>query len=43
MNKKKILGWNYQIKLKDGLMKTYEWIYSEISKKGLNLSRFTQP
>ena len=40
---KKILGWNYQIKLKDGLMKTYEWIYSEILKKGLNLNRFTQP
>ena len=40
---KKILGWEYQIKLRDGLKKTYEWIYSEIKKKGLNLNKFTQP
>ena len=40
---KKILEWDYQIKLKDGLKKTYEWIYSEISKKGLNINKFTQP
>ena len=40
---KKVLGWSYQIKLKDGLKKTYEWIYSEIKKKGLNLNKFTQP
>jgi len=40
---KKVLGWDYQIKLKDGLKKTYEWIYSEIKKKGLNLNKFTQP
>ncbi len=40
---KKILGWNYQIKLKDGLKKTYKWIYSEINKKGLNINKFTQP
>ncbi len=40
---KKILEWDYQIKLKDGLKKTYEWIYSEISKKGLNINKFTKP
>tara|TARA_Y100000996_G_scaffold307946_1_gene244634 strand:- start:873 stop:1883 length:1011 start_codon:yes stop_codon:yes gene_type:complete len=40
---KKILGWEYQIKLRDGLKKTYEWIYSEIKKKGLNLNKFTKP
>ena len=40
---KKILGWEYRIKLKDGLKKTYEWIYSEIKKKGSNLNKFTQP
>ena len=39
---KKILNWNYQIKLKDGLKKTYSWIDSEIQKKGSNLSRFTK-
>ena len=40
---KKVLGWNYEIKLKDGLKKTYEWIHSEISKQGLNLNKYTQP
>ena len=40
---KNVLGWGYQIKLRDGLKKTYEWIYSEIKKKGLNLNKFTQP
>tara|TARA_B100001996_G_C18655539_1_gene591041 strand:+ start:808 stop:1818 length:1011 start_codon:yes stop_codon:yes gene_type:complete len=40
---KKVLGWSYKINLKDGLKKTYEWIYSEIKKKGLNLNKFTKP
>jgi len=40
---KKVLGWSYKINLNDGLKKTYEWIYSEIKKKGLNLNKFTQP
>tara|TARA_B100000700_G_C15004641_1_gene837936 strand:- start:256 stop:1266 length:1011 start_codon:yes stop_codon:yes gene_type:complete len=39
---KKILDWNYEVKLKVGLKKTYEWIYSEIVKKGSNISRFTK-
>ena len=33
---KKVLNWSYQIKLKDGLKKTYDWIESEMSKKGSN-------
>ena len=40
---KKVLGWSYKINVKDGLKKTYEWIYSEIKKKGLNLNKFTKP
>tara|TARA_B100001057_G_C22246805_1_gene717874 strand:+ start:16 stop:531 length:516 start_codon:yes stop_codon:yes gene_type:complete len=39
---KKILNWSYNIKLKDGLAKTYDWISSEISKDGANISRFTK-
>ena len=39
---KKTLNWSYQIKLKDGLKKTYEWIDKEISKVGTNISRFTK-
>ena len=39
---KKILNWSYNIKLKDGLSKTYSWISSEMSKDGANISRFTK-
>ena len=39
---KKVLNWSYNIKLKDGLKKTYEWIRSETSKSGSNLNRFTK-
>ena len=39
---KKILNWSYQIKLKDGLSKTYDWISSEMNKTGSNISRFTK-
>ena len=39
----KVLNWSYKIKLEDGLKKNYEWIYSEIEKKGSNISRFTKP
>ena len=39
---KKVLNWSYQIKLRDGLKKTYDWIYSEMKKTGSNLSRFTK-
>ena len=39
---KKVLKWSFQIKLKDGLKKTYEWIHKEIKKEGSNISRFTK-
>jgi len=39
---KKVLGWSYEMSLKEGLTKTYEWINSEMSKKGSNLNRFTK-
>ena len=39
---KKVLNWSFKIKLKEGLQKTYDWIYSESNKKGSNISRFTK-
>jgi len=39
---KKILNWSYQINLKEGLTKTYNWIDSEIKKEGKNINRFTK-
>ena len=39
---KKILNWNYKIKLEEGLKNTYQWINSEISKTGSNLNKFTK-
>tara|TARA_B110000971_G_scaffold97386_1_gene100222 strand:- start:1549 stop:2559 length:1011 start_codon:yes stop_codon:yes gene_type:complete len=39
---KKVLNWSFQIKLKEGLKKTYEWIDSEVKKEGSNISRFTK-
>ena len=39
---KKVLNWSYNIKLKDGLAKTYNWISSEMDKEGANISRFTK-
>ena len=39
---KKVLNRSYKIKLKDGLKKTYDWTYNEISKHGSNISRFTK-
>ena len=39
---KKILKWSFKIKLKEGLKKTYDWIDSEVSKHGSNLSRYTK-
>ena len=39
---KKILNWSYKIQLKEGLKKTYDWINSENSKEGSNLSKFTK-
>ena len=39
---KEVLNWSFKIKLKDGLKKTYDWMSSEISKHGSNISRFTK-
>ena len=39
---KKVLNWSYQMSLKDGLTKTYQWIESEMNQKGSNLNRFTK-
>tara|TARA_B100000963_G_scaffold177785_1_gene154540 strand:- start:130 stop:1140 length:1011 start_codon:yes stop_codon:yes gene_type:complete len=39
---KKVLNWSYKMSLKEGLTKTYQWIESEMSQKGVNLSRFTK-
>ena len=35
------LGWDTKISLKEGLKKTYEWIYDQI-KSGSNLKKFTR-
>ena len=40
---KKILNWSFQISLKEGLEKTYNWISQEEKKSGTNLNRFTKP
>ena len=39
---KKVLNWSYQMSLKDGLMKTYDWIENEMDKKGSNSNKFTK-
>ena len=39
---KKVLNWSFNVKLKDGLTKTYNWISSEMNKDGANISRFTK-
>jgi len=39
---KKVLGWSFKIKLKEGLKNTYDWIDKETSKEGSNISRFTK-
>jgi nucleoside-diphosphate-sugar epimerase len=31
---KKVLGWEPQISLEEGLEKTYKWIYQELKKSG---------
>ena len=40
---KKILNWNFKIKLKDGLQRNLRLINNEINKRGSNISRFTKP
>ena len=36
----KILNWQNQVSLKDGLAKTYNWIYSELKKGSLNSNKY---
>mgnify|MGYP001202280213 CR=1 FL=1 len=39
---KKVLNWSFKTKLKDGLKKTYDWIYVETNKRGSNLGKYTK-
>ena len=39
---KKILNWSYEMSLKEGLTKTYNWIYSELKKEKSNINPFTK-
>jgi len=39
---KKVLNWDYELSLKDGLTKTYNWIYSELTKDKSNINPFTK-
>ena len=41
-NLKKILKWNYTIKLKDGIKKTYEWIYDSLNSNSTDINKFTK-
>ena len=41
-NLKKILNWNYTIKLKDGIQKTYDWILDSLKKDTKNINKFTK-
>ena len=39
---KKVLNWSYELSLKDGLTKTYNWIYFELKKDKSNINPFTK-
>ena len=39
---KKVLNWSYEMSLKDGLTKTYNWIFSELKKEKSNINPFTK-
>jgi nucleoside-diphosphate-sugar epimerase len=36
----KVLNWQYKVSLKEGLAKTYNWIYSELNKGSLNSNKY---
>ena len=38
----KILDWNYSINLEEGLKKTYEWIFLQITRNKDNSKKFTR-
>jgi nucleoside-diphosphate-sugar epimerase len=40
---KKVLNWNYQYSLSDGIKETYKWIKEiKLSKDNINLIKFSQ-
>ena len=39
---KKVLNWNYSISLKEGLTKTYSWIYDQLTNNKSNSGKFTR-
>ena len=39
---KKVLNWNYSVKLKDGIKKTYDWIYKELINNSSNTKKYTR-
>jgi len=39
---KKVLNWNYSVKLKDGIKKTYDWIYKELKSNSSNTKKYTR-
>ena len=39
---KKVLNWNYSVKLKDGIKKTYDWIYKELTTESTEAKKFTR-
>jgi len=41
-NIKKVLNWHYTISLKEGLTKTYSWIYSQLTNNKSNTNKFTK-
>ena len=41
-NLKKILNWNYTIKLKDGMEKTYDWIFNSLNNNSADINKFTK-
>ena len=39
---KEVLNWNYSIKLKEGMKKTYDWIYNNLTKIDSATEKFTK-
>ena len=39
---KKVLKWNYSIKLEEGMKKTYDWIYESLIKNDSSVRKFTK-
>ena len=39
---KEVLDWNYSIKLEEGMKRTYEWIYGNLTKIDSATEKFTK-